>query len=186
MPPGPVDAGSLLAAVARGDRVAFRALYDATAPKLLGVILRIVKTRAEAEEVLQDAFIRIWNNAARFDSAVGTPAAWMMSIGRNRAIDIVRMKTPVTFGVSRDEDDSDWLERIPDARDVGADIANREALLRCLATVEPQTRDMILRAYCNGDSREELGARYAKPVNTIKTLLHRGLASLKICLEERT
>ena len=98
MPPGPVDTGALIAAVARGDRAAFRSLYDATAPKLLGVILRIVKTRAEAEEVLQDAYIRIWNNAGRFDAAAGTPNAWMVSIARNRAIDIIRAKTPITFG----------------------------------------------------------------------------------------
>ena len=186
MSPGPVEAGNWLAAVARGDRTAFRALYDATSPKLLGVILRIVKTRAEAEEVLQDVYIRIWNNAGRFDATAGTPAAWMTSIARNRAIDIVRVKTPVTFGASREEEDSDWLERVSDGRDIGTEIANREALLHCLSTVEPQTRDMILRAYCNGDSREELADRYERPVNTIKTLLHRGLASLKVCLDERT
>ncbi len=186
MPPGPVDTGALIVAVARGDRAAFRLLYDATAPKLLGIVLRIVKTRAEAEEVLQDAYIRIWNNAGRFDPAAGTPAAWMVSIARNRSIDIIRAKTPMTFGISKDEDDSDWLERVPDGRDTGADIATRDALVHCLDGVESQTREMILRAYCNGDSRDELAARYARPVNTIKTLLHRGLASLRTCMESQS
>lgn len=181
---GPSDLADLLAATARGDRAAFRRLYDAVAPKLLGVTLRITRSRAEAEEVLQDAFIRVWNNAGSFAPAAGSPMAWMITIARNRAIDIMRVKTPAT--IASDEGETTWIERVPDPSDTGAALANRDALNRCLATVDAQTREMIVRAYCNGDSREELAARYGKPVNTIKTLLHRGLASLKTCLDERT
>ena len=182
--PAAPDFADLLAATSQGDRRAFRQLYDATSPKLLGVILRITRSRAEAEEVLQDAYIRVWNNAGSFSPDLGQPLAWLISIARNRAIDILRVKTPVTL--SRDDGETDWIERIADPHDEAAGVADRDALQRCLKTIEPQTREMIVRAYCNGDSREELAQRFARPVNTVKTLLHRGLASLKTCLDERT
>lgn len=181
---GPPDLASLIAATARGEQAAFRRLYDATAPKLLGVAMRIVRSRAEAEEVLQDAYVRIWNNAGRFMPEAGTPMAWLVSITRNRAIDITRIRTPLTLAPA--DDGTDWLERVASDRDEAGDAATRDALNRCLGVVEAQTRDMIVRAYCNGESREELAARYNRPVNTIKTLLHRGLAALKTCLDERT
>lgn len=184
MTSGSSDLADLIVATAGGDRAAFRRLYDATAPKLLGVALRIVRSRAEAEEVLQDAYIRIWNNAGRFAPDAGTPMAWLVSITRNRAIDITRVKTPVTL--APDENGTDWLERIAGDRDEGAEVATRDALRRCLGDVEPQTREMIVLAYCNGNSREELAMRFDRPVNTIKTLLHRGLAALKSCLDART
>ena len=184
MNPGPSELADLLAATARGDRAAFRRLYDATAPKLLGIVLRITRSRAEAEDVLQDAFIRVWNNAGKFSPAAGSPMAWMVAIARNRAIDIIRVKTPVT--IASEDEDTAWIERVADPRDAGAELANRDALSRCLGTIERDAREMIVRAYCNGDTREELAARYGRPVNTIKTLLHRGLASLKTCLDEKT
>lgn len=180
----PSELADLIAATARGDRGAFRRLYDATSPKLLGVVLRIIRSRAEAEEVLQDAYSRVWFNAGSFSPTAGTPLAWLISIARNRAIDIVRVKTPITL--SSNQDQEDWVERIADSRDESAEFADREALARCLETVDGETRDMILRAYCNGDSREELAVSFSRPVNTVKTILHRGLASLKVCLDERT
>lgn len=184
MTSGSSELADLIAAAARGDRAAFRRLYEATAPKLLGIVLRIVRSRAEAEEVLQDTYVRVWKNAARFTPEAGTPMAWLVSIARNRAIDVVRLKTPITL--SPDEDGTDWMERIASERDEAGEAATRDALRRCLGSVEPRTREMIVRAYCNGESREELAARYARPVNTVKTLLHRGLAALKQCLEVRT
>ena len=141
-------------------------------------------SKAKAEEVLQDAYVRVWKNAGRFAPEAGTPMAWLVSIARNHTIDVKHLNTPVTL--SPDEDGTDWMERIASERDEAGDAATRDALRRCLGSVEPQTRDMIVRAYCNGDSREELAERYGRPVNTIKTLLHRGLAALKQCLEVRT
>lgn len=183
MTSGLSDLADLIAATADGDRAAFRRLYDATAPKLLGVALRIVRSRAEAEEVLQDAYVRIWNNAGRFTRDAGSPMAWLVSITRNRAIDFTRIKTPLTR--ASNEGGADWLESIASDRDEAGDAANRDALKHCLGAVDPHIRDMIVLAYCNGDSREELATRFERPVNTIKTLLHRGLAALKSCLEER-
>ncbi len=81
---------ALLDATARGERAAFRALYETTAPKLFGVVLRITRSRPTAEEVLQETFIKIWQNAERFAPEMGQPMAWLTSIARNRAIDRIR------------------------------------------------------------------------------------------------
>lgn len=180
---GSSELAELIAATARGDRIAFRHLYEATAPKLLGIVTRITRSRAEAEEVVQDAYIRVWKNAGSFQPGAGTALAWMISIARNRAIDIIRVKVPVTL--ASDDGDTSWIDRVADPGDTGADVATRDALTRCLATVDPQTREIIVRAYCNGDSREELAARFGRPVNTIKTVLHRGLSALKTCLDDK-
>src|SRR6201986_3298416 len=79
-----------IAAVAKGDEAPFEQLYAATRAKLFGVVLRILHRQDLAEEVIQEAYVRIWNNAAQFDAAVSSPITWMASIARNRAIDVVR------------------------------------------------------------------------------------------------
>lgn len=171
----------LLVAVARRDRDAFRRLYDLTSPKLFATILRIVKVRASAEEVLQDVFLRIWQNAESFSPETAPARAWMNSIARNRAIDVLRQKG-FTPGPGVD-DDTNWYERIAEDRDREADMVNNASLLRCLETIDEQARDCVLLAYYEGFSREELAQRYDRPVNTIKTWLHRSLASLRACLD---
>lgn len=178
------DLARLLVAIADGDRAAFRRLYEATAPKLFGVVLRIIRTRAEAEDVLQDVYLKIWTKAGSYDAHAGSALGWMASVARNRAIDVVRSKAPVARAES--DDGSDWLERVPDPRDAMAELADGDALRHCLQTLEGQARDLLVLAYCEGYSREELAARAGRPVNTIKTWLHRGLATLKSCLDAKT
>src|SRR5690349_17917008 len=85
--------GALLAAVARQDRRAFQDLYAQTAPKLFGIVLRIVRTRPMAEEVLQEVYVRVWQSAGTFSPETGHPMSWLASIARNRAIDVVRQRT---------------------------------------------------------------------------------------------
>ena len=173
---------SLLVAVADADRAAFRRLYDLTAPKLFATILRIVRVRASAEEVLQDVYLRIWQNAASFSPDAAPARVWMNSIARNRAIDVIRQKSFAS--ASSLDDGTDWFERIAEDRDREADMVNVASLRRCLGTIDAQARDCVLLAYYEGFSREELAQRYDRPVNTIKTWLHRSLASLRACLDE--
>ena len=171
----------LLEAVARGDRQAFRAVYERTSAKLFGIILRIVRDRALAEEVLQDVFMRIWQNASGYSPDVARPMTWLISIARYRAIDVARTKREVLPGPT--EDGEAWMSFVPDPRNSEAQIVNRDALYRCLSQLEETHRHCIVLAYCEGYSREELAARFERPVNTIKTWLHRGLAALRTCLD---
>lgn len=171
----------LIDAVARGDEQALKALYDLTAPKLLGVVLRIQRDRSAAEDVLQDVYLRVWQSAGTFDAKAGRPLTWLCAIARNRAIDVVRRKGEVQGPVT--EDGEDWLERLADPHDSEGALLGRDALLACLGRLDAPQRDCIVLAYCEGYSREELAARYERPVNTIKTWLHRGLSTLRGCLE---
>lgn len=172
----------LLVAVARRDRVAFRHLYDLAAPKLFAVILRIVRNRPAAEDVLQDVFLRIWQNAESFSPQTAPARVWMNSIARNRAIDVLRQKGFAPVSAAYD-DDSRWYERVAEDRDREGDMVMTATVSRCLDTIDAQARDCVLLAYYEGFSREELAQRYNRPVNTIKTWLHRSLAQLRTCID---
>lgn len=176
-----VEYETLLEAVGRQDRVAFRTLYDLAAPKLFATILRIVKSRAAAEEILQDVFLRIWQNAGRFSPETGPARAWLNTIARNRAIDVIRQRTfaPIAGG----DGETDMYERVAEDRDREADMINNASLRHCLDSIEATARECVLLAYYEGFSREELAQRFNRPVNTIKTWLHRNLALLRDCLD---
>ena len=175
------DIAELIAAVAAGDRIAFDRLYEATAPKLFGLILRMLRDRPLAEDVLQDVFVRIWTKAATFSPGAGDPLAWMASIARHRAIDQLRAR-PALQRV--EESYEGWFENLPDRRDGERDLLNADVLRHCLAALDDETRSCVLQAYCAGASGQELAARFGRPENTIKTRLRRGLAALRACVEK--
>ena len=175
------DLKVLLESAALGDRTAFQALYRRTAPKLFAIVLRIVRDRAIAEDILQDAFVKVWQNAASYSRSEGEPLNWLVSIARNRAIDELRKKKAMLIG--GDDEGADWFERVADPLDQEANFIAMDSLRNCLQLIETQARECVLLAYYEGYSREELAARFGRPVNTIKTWLHRSLAALKTCLE---
>ena len=170
----------LIAAVAKGDQSAFERLYEATRAKLFGVVLRILRRQDLAEEVIQEAYVKIWNSAGQFNPALSSPITWMVSVARNRAIDVVRKRGEAS------------IEEEPSAMDVAADspdpLARREMteelkrLLECIGRLEPDRQKLILLAYYNGWSREQLAAKFETPVNTIKTWLRRGMIEVRECL----
>ncbi len=172
---------ALLQRIAGRDEAALKALYARTAAKLLGLILRIQRDRSLAEDVLQDVYLRIWHAAGSYAPAAGAPLPWLCAIARHRAIDGMRRKSEVTMP-SGEAGDAYW-ERLA-APGGGEDaILDRDALVACLSRLDPTQRDCVVLAYCEGWSRDELAARYGRPVNTVKTWLHRTLAALKSCLE---
>lgn len=174
------DISALLQRVARQDRAAFAEVYRATSAKLYGIILRILRRRDIADEVLQEVYVKIWERAGDFRPERASPIAWMAAIARNRALDEVRRKLPVS------------IEEHPEVQDIASDeetglasvLRGEDAkrLADCLARLEPNRRQMVVLAYCEGLSRDELAAKYSQPVNTIKTWLRRSLAQLKGCL----
>src|SRR5579863_6784453 len=124
------DLSELLARTARRDREAFRALYRATSAKLMGVIARILNHGDMAREVLQEAYVRIWEKAGDFDPAKGSALAWMATIARNRALDEVRRVRPASL-----EGMPEGFEPVGDSEDplAARDRSERlTALLRCL------------------------------------------------------
>ncbi len=171
----------LLNAVAKRDRAAFRVLFRTSGPKLFGVSLRICRDRALAEDALQEAFVDIWRKAADFDTGRGAAMGWMSVIVRNRSIDLIRRRGRGPQTVDGDADN------VPEPMDPRAPTdggASGMALTQCLGELEVRERELVVLAYCEGYSREELSERYDAPVNTVKTWLRRGLAALKECLEQ--
>jgi RNA polymerase sigma-70 factor, ECF subfamily len=178
--PTAVDLSDLLARVAARDREAFAAVYNATSAKLWGIVVRILPRRDIAEDVLQDVYVRIWERAVSFDPAKASPITWMATIARNRAIDEVRRKSPVSI-----EDTPESLEVEQDAPSPLDNAEMSEDLRRlhqCLQGLDAERREIVLLAYYNGLSRDELAKRFSHPVATIKTWLHRSLAQLRKCL----
>jgi RNA polymerase sigma factor (sigma-70 family) len=173
----------LLARIGRGDAGALAHLYDLTSPKLFGVILRIQKDRGLAEDVLQDTYLRIWQAARSYDPATGRPLPWLCAVARHRAIDGLRRRVTAEVQGPVEDEGEDWVARLMDPQDDATAFMDRDALSTCLSRLEPMHRDCVVRAYCEGYSREELAQRYDRPVNTIKTWLRRALAALKSCLE---
>ncbi len=180
--PAPATDGlaDLLGRTAARDAAAFAALYKLTSAKLYGVVARILTRGDAAADVLQEAYVRIWQKAGDFDPAKGSPLAWMATIARNRALDEVRRVRPGSI-----EDMPASFE--PAAADVDP-LAARErseglqALINCLQALDEEKRAVVLLAYYRGSSREALAKRFGRPVPTIKTWLHRSLAQLRDCL----
>lgn len=169
----------LIARCAAADRAAFRTLYRDTSAKLMGVLLRMLRERAEAEDALQEVYTRVWLRAARFDPAKGRGMTWLIAIARNLAIDRLR---------ARPEAASDeGLDTVQDAtpRAETRLIAKGEAgrMADCFETLEPDRAQAVRGAYLDGMSYIDLAARHSVPLNTMRTWLRRSLLKLKECLD---
>jgi len=182
------DISGLLQRVAGGDRAAFRVLHGATAAKLAGVMLRMLRDPSEVEDAVQEVFVRVWNRAARFDPARGDGLAWMVAVARNHALDRLRAR-PESRGLRRAEPApgrADPLDGLPDAAP-GPEallVARGEALRvrDCLGELPAERARMVQGAYLLGLSYQDLADRFSVPLNTVRTWLRRSLISLRNCL----
>jgi RNA polymerase sigma-70 factor, ECF subfamily len=173
------ELAALLRRSAAGERQAFASLYEKTAPKLFGLLRRMFRSEEIARDALQETYVLIWKNASSYNPGLAAPLTWMARIARNKAIDIRRLRSERIASLS-DELDLKMLATEENASDAKRDELRR--LENCLQGLSVERRNMILLAYCNGLSREELSQRFSRPVNTVKTVLRRGLAELKECL----
>lgn len=172
---------NLLSATASGDRAAFRLLYERSSAKLFGVVLRILRNRQKAEDVLQDVYLKVWQKAGSYNPAQGKPITWMATIARNRAIDVIRATRPEQTVDEPGDEEEIFRLGSQDAQEV--DVTDLEALRLCLGEMKDDDRNYVLLAYYEGYSREELADRFQSPVGTVKTRLRRGLVALRACLE---
>lgn len=176
------DLDALLGKVAHGDQRAFARLYQLAAPKLFGLVLRILRRRDWAEEVLQEVFVVLWRQAGDFAAAKSAPMTWMTHIARNRAIDAWRRARHE--GPSLDEGMLEALvdpDPLPDAR-AGLD-RDAQRLNRCLEGLVESQQQCIRLAYVEGLSHAELATRLSVPLGSVKTWIRRGLQVLKECMQ---
>ncbi len=174
------DTATLLQRICLRDREAFAALYRQTSPKLFGICLRILRDKADAEEALQEVYIKIWQKAGNYAASETNPAGWLAAIARNHAIDVIRARKPVA-------------NTIDDAYDLAdsSDDPERSAVLSgegrriddCMRELETDRADAVRRAYVEGHSYQELAEHFAIPLNTMRTWLRRSLLKLKECME---
>lgn len=174
----------LLLRMSRKEEAAFEALHAATKRKLFSTVLLVVKRRHLADEILQEAYVRIWLNAAAYRSTMGSPMMWMITIARNLAIDVARKPTLEVYS-----DHSimlDFPAEIPTALETieireseSETIKLQDSILSALQALEPSRRQLVIAAYIHGESRHRLSERYGVPVNTIKTWIRRALLEVR-------
>ncbi|MCY0093233.1 sigma-70 family RNA polymerase sigma factor [Hoeflea ulvae] len=173
------DLSGLIARTALGDRAAFSSLYSQTSAKLFGVSLRILKDRAQAEDALQEVYIRIWRRAGSFRVGQASAMAWLCTIARNQAIDMIRARQPATLDYDEAPEVADPAMD-PEARAVlGGESQRIEA---CLGQLEAVKAAAVVAAYVEGLSYQELAEHNAVPLNTMRTWLRRSLLKLRECL----
>jgi RNA polymerase sigma-70 factor (ECF subfamily) len=175
----------LLAMVGGGDRSAFAALYDETAPRLFGLVRRLVVDPAQAEEVTQDVYLEIWQTAPRFDAARGSAVAWMFTIAHRRAVDRVRSSQ-----ASRERDVRVGARDLDVPVDTVAEAAEarveHERVTSALGELSELQRECVALAYYGGLSQREIADRLGVPLGTVKTRLRDGMIRLRTVLGVRT
>ncbi len=173
------DIEDMIARMAMGDRAALARLYAATSAKLFGISLRILGDRAEAEDALQEVFVKVWHNAGRYRSNGLSPMTWLITVARNHSIDRLRSRPKATTGLDEAAELAD-LSPNPEEALLASGLTSR--IHTCLDSLDPDRADAVRRAYLGGEAYAELSDRYAVPLNTIRTWLRRSLLKLRECL----
>ena len=179
-PMTPQDISNLIVRTSMKDRAAFDLLYRQTSAKLFGVCLRVLKDRGEAEEALQEVFVKIWTKADRFAVSDLSPISWLVAIARNHAIDRIRARREPAAYIDAALDVVDPAPG-PEAAAVAGGESGR--IYRCLDELEKDRAAAVRGAYLDGESYAELAARHDVPLNTMRTWLRRSLLKLRECLE---
>lgn len=178
-PAAPFDYEAAVEACARGESFALRALYEREAAWLLGVAQRIVRDRDSARDVLQNAFVLIWQRATTYQRPLGSARGWIYTVVRHCALDEVRRS-------KRETPAGDALESLVDAatdhRALEAARASSASLDECLKALDARRRDCIVYAFVEGYTHEEIATTLAAPVGSVKSWIRRGLLALKECL----
>lgn len=166
----------LLERIAARDEAAVGELYDRHSRLLYGLILRILRDRGEAEEVLQEVFVSVWNRVATYNAGLGPPAAWLVGIARNRAIDRLRANSARSRAIASVRVEVESRENPERDASLGEE---QRAIRHALDAIPPEQRDLIEEAYFLGLTHSELAERHKLPLGTVKTRIRTGLLALR-------
>lgn len=181
LPPRPHDevtTTALLAQIAHGNHAAFRQLYEMRSSRLYGLAMRITRQPTLASEALHDAFAQVWRNASRFNPMLGNGDAWLTSLVRYRAMDVMRNNRQHVFLQG-------WLEPLDTHLDALTQVQKESEITNmwvCFSALTDQRRQLIAMAFLDGLSHPEIAARLRLPIGTVKSSIRRSLIELKDCL----
>ena len=178
--PEPIGLDEALRRCAAGDRTALRTIYDAEAPRMLGVAIRLLRRRALAEEAVHDCFVQIWSRASSFDPTRGEARTWIYAVLRNRALNILRSETRTEL--VEDFEPMGLVSDDESPESIALRLSDTSLLKRCLEHLEPVRRQAILLAYIHGLSHGELAGRLGVPLGTMKSWIRRSLILLRECM----
>jgi RNA polymerase sigma-70 factor, ECF subfamily len=170
----------LLQAVARGDEAALAHLYDAYRVILFGLLVRILNSREEAEDILQDVFVQVWRRAKDFDEKRGRPFTWLVTLARSRAIDRLRLlgaRQRLANGAAQEQ-----TEMVSDALTDTIRQEQKEKVRRALAELPDEQKHTLMLAYFDGLTQSEIAAKLNTPLGTIKTRMRSGMIKLRALL----
>lgn len=177
----PTSDNELLRAVARGDESALAQVYDRYRLILFGLIVRILHSREEAEDVLQEVFLQVWRRANDFDEARGRAFTWLVTVARSRALDRLR-----SLGArARLAEAAPPIEYIGDAAADVFQSEQAEVIRRALAQIPVDQRQALFLGYFEGLTQSEIAARLGAPLGTVKTRMRTGMTKLRELLQER-
>lgn len=173
------DLADLLGRVARGDERAFETLYDAMAAPVLGIVRRVVRDPAQSDEVMQEVLLELWRTASRFDPALGSARAWVMTLAHRRAVDRVRAEQRAAEREQRVSLASVAYDEVAEAVEASLD---RERVRRCLGSLTELQRECVTLAYYGGYTYRQVAGLLGVPAGTAKTRMRDGLIRLRDCL----
>lgn len=177
-PEGPADLSTLFRRASRGDEAAFGDLYDATSGRVYGLVLRVVRDPAQAEEVTQETYLEVWRTASRFDPDRGSALSWLMTLAHRRAVDRVRSAE------ASSRRDSTWHDQSqPSEHDVTAEAAtaaiDATRVRKAMESLTKVQREALELAYFGGYTHSEVATMLELPVGTAKTRIRDGLIRLR-------
>lgn len=168
----------LLREVADGDRAAFAEVYDRISARVLGLVTRLLRDRAQSEEVTQEVFLEIWQQAGKFDANRGSGMAWVLTMAHRRAIDRIRSsqkshERDLKIGIRDMERDFDGVSESVEIR------VENERVKRAMSRLTPLQREAVILAYYGGYSHSEMAQILGIPLGTVKTRLRDGMIRLR-------
>ena len=177
-----IDCDELLARCAQRDAIAFKKLYEATSPRMYALCFRMLKHEGLAEDVLQEAYLKIWDNAHRFIPTKGRAVTWMTTVVRNKTLDKLRSLKSRPVEVETIYEGIEFASEALEPDKLSSLSEDAEKLMQCLNHLKAEQKECILMSFYYGYTHDEMSKQLNKPLGTVKAWIRRGLERLRLCL----